>query len=84
MEKEFIICDCLSEILLISHDKEDQLFYLNMYINSMYDLKPNFFKRIKNAIIYIFKGKYYADQLILNKENALKLMLFLRNNINNI
>jgi hypothetical protein len=74
----FLKCDCSSEVLYIEKDEEYKEFYLAIYRN--YDLKEDFFRRLKNAIYYLLTGKRYSDQIVLTENKIKELKNYLETN----
>ena len=79
--KDFLLtCECSSNEhnIQVKHDKEDNLFYLNIFLSN-----GNFFYRLKNAIKYIFgyKCKYGHFEEIILGEKSQKQLSYMANNL---
>ena len=70
MEEKLILCVCHSpeHQMIIDYDKEDNLAYVEIHLNP-----DSFFKRLKNAIKYIFGHRsIYGDfdEMIIDSSYA--------------
>jgi hypothetical protein len=75
-------CDCYSEALEISHDKENKLIELCMWENGN-PRKRGFFHRLRFALKAFFRDEYYTDEMILDYNTANKLAIDLQEMILN-
>ena len=73
MKKEFILCDCESEILFCSRYPDEDCNYLAIYSYGLIREKPTLWDRLKYCWYHLRTGKKYEDMVILNRENAEKL-----------
>lgn len=83
--KEYIICSCghIDHMFVLMKDKSDDN-YVDLALTVHLCPVP-FFQRIKKAFSYIFgKRSRYGDfdEVIINRENALKIQDFLSQVIN--
>ena len=94
-KKIFIECECGTHFLEVSHDVEifdktnsntdkpmvRQEFWLAMFSYGTYHKKPGFFERLRVIFNYMRTGKMHSDQLILDADEAKKLVNFIVDNI---
>ncbi len=77
----FILCDCRSEVLVLEHDEEYDLMELSIYQNlSSYNYKMSFWQKLRYIYQVLIKGRPYADQIILNKDQ----IVLMKNYLNSI
>ena len=94
-QKKIIIeCECGAHLLHITHDYEifesnsasnaplvRQEFDLAMFTYGTYHKKPGLFEKICVAWNYLRTGKMHEDQIILDENEAQKLVNFISENI---
>ena len=75
--KEYFICDCHSESLLVEYFADDKEFYLSIWQRGYASRKYTFLQKLCAIWQIITTGSPFNDQLILNKDEATKLSKFL-------
>lgn len=82
VKEKFILCECLTEALLLSKilSDEDKEIYLSIYTIGQFSKKPSFFDRLKYCWYHLRTGKKYEDQMILTFEKAQEISEWLKEN----
>lgn len=76
--EKFIKCSCHSEgVLLTKFDDEEEL-YVSFWREGLNPVKLTWWMRLKLCWMALTKGNYYDDQLILSKEKAMELSLWIQ------
>ena len=76
--EKFIKCDCHSEGMLITKFDDEEEMYFSYWRDGINPVKLSFWMRLKLCYLALFKGNYYDDQVILNKEKAMELALWIQ------
>ena len=81
-EREFFLCDCGSEALLLTKFKNDfdKEIYLSIYMVGQFHKKPSIWERIKYCWYHLRTGKKFEDQMILSFEKAQQVSKWLAKN----
>jgi hypothetical protein len=77
-KQKFIQCDCYGEGLLITKFDGEEELYFSYWRQGIDPIKLSWWMRLKVCYLALFKGNYYEDQIILNKEKALELALWIQ------
>ena len=76
--EKFIKCDCHGEgILVTKYDNEEEM-YFSFWREGINPVKLSWWMRLKLCYLALFKGNFYNDQVILNKEKAMELALWIQ------
>ncbi len=81
MNKEFIECDCGCHVVVVCNEVEghEQDFYFAMF---RYGLgKRSLWQRLKLCWKILRTREQYEDQVVMNRDQAAKLYLYLGDNI---
>ena len=76
-ESIFIKCSCGSEGIGIDYDADDELYYFSVWSEGLSSKTLTIKERIRYCWRVITKGKAFNDQLILTKQEVIKLDNFL-------
>ena len=76
--EKFIKCDCWGEGILITKFDDEEEMYFSYWREGINPIKLSFWMRLKLCYLALFKGSYYDDQVILNKEKAMELALWIQ------
>ena len=88
-----IECDCSTHYLQVINDVEYfddtenectpyiQQYYLAMFSYGNYKNKPNLWQRLKIIFNYLKTGEMYVDEIILNPDEAHKLIKFINDSL---
>ena len=76
--EKFFKCDCYSEGMLITKFDDEEEMYFSYWRDGINPVKLSFWMRLKLCYLALFKGNYYDDQVILNKEKAMELALWIQ------
>ena len=77
-KEKFIKCDCWSEGMLITKFDDEEEMYFSYWREGINPVKLSFCMRLKLCYLALFKGNYYDDQVILDKEKAMELALWIQ------
>ena len=87
-KQKFIQCDCYGEGLLITKFDGEEELYFSYWRQGIDPIKLSWWMRLKLCWMALTKGNYYEDQVILNKEKAMELALWIqeeyRNNLSDL
>jgi len=72
-KQKFIQCDCYGEGLLITKFDNEEELYFSYWRQGIDPIKLSWWMRLKLCYLALFKGNYYEDQIILNKEKSKEL-----------
>ena len=76
--EKFIKCDCHSEGILVTKFDDEEEMYFSYWREGINPVKLSLWMRLKLCYLALFKGNYYDDQLILNKEKAMERALWIQ------
>ena len=74
MIEKFILCDCKTEGILLSEDKEINLMYLSFFQYSYNPTKMSLYQKLRYCWQVLIKGEPFDDEIVLNKENSRELV----------
>ena len=77
MKSIFIKCQCHGEGLGVDYDPDDDYYYFSYWSNGLSNKNLSWKERLRYCWHILRKGKAFNDEVILNKEDANKLMKFL-------
>ena len=77
--EKFIKCSCHSEGMLLTKFDDEEEIYVSFWREGINPVKLTWWMRLKLCWVALTKGNYYEDQLILSKEEAMKLSLWIQN-----
>ena len=77
--EKFIKCSCHGEGMLLTKFDDEEELYVSFWREGINPVKLTWWMRLKLCYLALFKGNYYEDQLILSKEEAMKLSLWIQN-----
>lgn len=77
--KEFLFCDCSAHALSLSYDEDIDKLDIAFWQMGSFSYKLNYLERFKLAFKVIFQGKIYADMVILDRSQRIKLLDYLNN-----
>ena len=75
--EKFFKCDCHSEGILITKFDDEEEMYFSYWRNGINPIKLSFWMRLRLCYLALFKGSYYDDQVILNRQKAIELASWL-------
>ena len=81
-KQKFIQCDCYGEGLLITKFDDEGELYFSYWRQGIDPIKLSWRMRLKLCYLALFKGNYYEDQIILNKEKSKELADWINENNN--
>ena len=76
--EKFFKCDCHSEGMLLTKFDDEEELYFSYWREGINPIKLSLWMRLKLCYLALFKGNYYDDQVILNKEKAMELALWIQ------
>ena len=76
--EKFIKCDCHGEGILVTKYDDEEEMYFSYWREGMNPIKLSWWMRLKLCYLALFKGNFYGDQVILNKEKAMELALWIQ------
>ena len=76
--EKFVKCDCWSEGILVTKFDDEEQMYFSYWREGLNPIKLSWWMRLKLCWITLTKGNYYADQVILDKEKAMELALWIQ------
>ena len=76
--EKFIKCDCWSEGILVTKFDDEEQMYFSYWREGINPVKLSFWMRLKLCYLALFKGNFYNDQVILDKEKAMELALWIQ------
>jgi len=77
-KEKFIQCDCYGEGILITKFDDEEELYFSYWRQGINPVKLSWWMRLKLCWMVLTKGNYYEDQVILNKEKATELALWIQ------
>lgn len=85
MKIEYIECDCHTELLQLEFENEEEVneeidarfLYISFYNLGVNDFKRPLRSKLRHIWYIITKGTPWSDQIVLRKEERLKLTAFL-------
>ena len=77
--EKFIKCSCHGEGMLLTKFDDEEEIYVSFWREGINPVKLTWWMRLKLCYLALFKGNYYEDQLILSKEEAMELSLWIQN-----
>ena len=77
--EKFIQCDCWGEGLLITKFDDEEEMYLSYWCQGINPVKLSWKMRLKLCWMALTKGNVYDDQVVLSKEKAMELALWIQN-----
>ena len=82
IREKFIKCSCHGEGMLLTKFDDEEEIYVSFWREGIHPVKLTWWMRLKLCYLSLFKGNYYEDQLILNKESAKELAEWINENNN--
>jgi hypothetical protein len=79
--EKFIKCDCWGEGMLITKFDDEEELYFSYWRQGIDPIKLSWWMRLKLCWMALAKGNYYEDQVILNKEKATELAVWILLNV---
>ena len=76
--EKFIKCDCHSEGILVTKFDDDEEMYFSYWREGINPIKLSWWMRLKLCWLTLTKGNVYTDQVVLNKEKAMELALWIQ------
>ena len=76
--EKFIKCDCYGEGILVTKYDDEEEMYFSYWREGINPIKLSWWMRLKLCYLALFKGNFYNDQVILNKEKAMELALWIQ------
>jgi hypothetical protein len=76
--EKFIQCDCWSEGMLITKFDGEEEMYFSYWRQGINPIKLSWWMRLKLCWMVLTKGEVYDDQVVLNKEKAMELALWIQ------
>lgn len=76
-KSEFLICDCQSHGLLVEKFKDEDEVYISFFERGLNGRILNWKERLRWCWQILRYGHPWADSIILNQDNKLKLKRFL-------
>ena len=73
----FIKCSCGGEGMGVDYDAEDNLYYFSYWSYGLSNKPLSWKERLRHCWNVLSKGKAFNDQLILTKQEVIKLDNFL-------
>ena len=77
-KEKFIKCDCHSEGMLITKFDDEEELYFSYWREGINPIKLSWWMRLRLCWMVLTKGNVYNDQVILNKEKAMELALWIQ------
>jgi len=81
-KEKFFKCSCHSEGMLVTKFDDEEELCISFWREGINPVKLSFWMRLKLCYLSLFKGNYYDDQLILNKETTEELFEWLKDRVN--
>jgi len=76
--EKFVKCDCHGEGILVTKYDDEEEMYFSYWREGINPIKLSWWMRLKLCYLALFKGNFYNDQVILNKEKAMELALWIQ------
>ena len=76
--EKFIKCDCHGEGILVTKYDDEEEMYFSYWREGMNPIKLSWWMRLKLCWMVLTKGNVYDDQVVLNKEKAMELALWIQ------
>ena len=76
--EKFIKCDCHGEGILVTKYDDGEEMYFSYWREGINPIKLSWWMRLKLCYLALFKGNFYNDQVVLNKEKAMELALWIQ------
>ena len=76
--EKFVKCDCHGEGILVTKYDDEEEMYFSYWREVINPIKLSWRMRLKLCYLALFKGNFYNDQVILNKEKAMELALWIQ------
>ena len=76
--EKFIKCDCHGEGILVTKYDDEEEMYFSYWREGINPVKLSWRMRLKLCWLTLTKGSFYTDQVILNKEKAMELALWIQ------
>ena len=77
-KEKFIQCDCWGEGLLVTKFDDEEEMYFSYWRQGINPIKLSWWMRLKLCWMVLTKGNVYDDQVVLNKEKAMDLALWIQ------
>ena len=77
-KEKFFKCDCHSEGMLITKFDDEEELYFSYWREGINPIKLSWWMRLRLCWMVLTKGNVYNDQVILNKEKAMELALWIQ------
>ena len=67
INNKFLLCECMSEGILLTNNREDKVVYVNLFQHANVKIKTSLLERLKYAWRHIRTGeKQHNHEIILN------------------
>ena len=76
--EKFIQCDCYGEGMLVTKFDDGEEMYFSYWRQGIDPIKSSWWMRLKLCWMMLTKGNVYDDQVVLNKEKAMELALWIQ------
>jgi hypothetical protein len=76
--EKFIKCDCHGEGMLVTKFDDDEEMYFSYWRQGIDPIKLSWWMRLKLCWMVLTKGNYFEDEIVLNKEKAMELALWIQ------
>ena len=76
--EKFIKCDCHSEGILVTKFDDGEEMYFSYWKEGINPIKLSRWARQQQSRKVLTKGNYYDDQVVLNREKAMELALWIQ------
>ena len=76
--EKFFKCDCHSEGMLITKFDNEEEMYFSYWRQGIDPIKLSWWMRLKLCWMALTKRNYFEDEIILNKEKAMELALWIQ------
>ena len=77
-KQKFIQCDCWGEGMLVTKFDDEEEMYFSYWRQGINPIKLPWRMRLKLCWMVLTKGNVYDDQVVLNKEKAMELALWIQ------
>jgi hypothetical protein len=76
--EKFVKCDCHGEGMLVTKFDGEEEMYFSYWRQGIDPTKLSWWMRLKLCWMVLTKGSYFEDEVILNKEKAIELALWIQ------
>lgn len=82
--EKFFKCDCHGEGMFITRFEEEEEFYFSYWGQGFYPRNMGLWQRIKMCWQILWKGEAFEDEIILHKDKAGEMAVWINTEINKI